>query len=123
MYKRQSEGWPTIRVSPERLTQVFVNLLLNAADAMEQKGTLRVSSERDDGRVRLVFADEGPGVPRASRRKIFDPFYTTKEPGKGTGLGLSICRSIVETYAGTLELHETPEGEAGARFSMSFPPG
>jgi len=123
VYENASEGWPTIRVSPERLTQVFVNLLLNAADAMEQKGTLRVSSERDDGRVRLVFADEGPGVPRASRRKIFDPFYTTKEPGKGTGLGLSICRSIVETYAGTLELHETPEGEAGARFSMSFPPG
>ncbi len=112
-----AEGGAEALISPERLTQVLVNLLLNAADAMGGKGTIRAACARLDGRVVLTIADEGPGVPAELRRKIFDPFFTTKEPGQGTGLGLSISRSIVESYGGTLELASS---ERGARFVLSL---
>jgi two-component system NtrC family sensor kinase len=106
-------------VSPGRLQQVFVNLLLNAADAMEGEGTVTVSCRREDRRVCLSFTDTGPGVPSELRRKIFDPFFTTKPPGQGTGLGLAISRSILETFGGGLDLGSN--GGPGATFVVSLP--
>jgi signal transduction histidine kinase len=111
--------WPTVLVSQGRMTQVLVNLLLNAADAMDGKGQVSVTCERAAGRVRIAVSDQGPGIERELRRKVFDPFFTTKPPGQGTGLGLSISRAIVETYGGTLELD--PEVERGARFVIDLP--
>jgi C4-dicarboxylate-specific signal transduction histidine kinase len=111
--------WPTVMVSQGRMTQVLVNLLLNAADAMDGKGRVAVTCESAAGRVRIAVSDEGPGIERELRRKVFDPFFTTKPPGQGTGLGLSISRSIVESYGGTLELD--PDALRGARFVIDLP--
>jgi len=111
--------WPAVMVSQGRLTQVMVNLLLNAADAMGGKGRVAVTCESVAGRVRIAISDEGPGIERDLHRKVFDPFFTTKPPGQGTGLGLSISRAIVETYGGTLELD--PEAASGARFIIDLP--
>jgi signal transduction histidine kinase len=115
----QGSGWARVLVSPGRLQQVFVNLLLNAADAMAGEGTVTVTCHAAGDQVRLTFADSGPGVPPELRRKIFDPFFTTKPPGQGTGLGLAISRSIVESYGGTLEIEGTPP--PGASFVITLP--
>jgi two-component system NtrC family sensor kinase len=112
-------AWPRVLVSPGRLQQVFVNLLLNAADAMDGEGTVTVSCERGGQRVHLTFADSGPGVPAELRRKIFDPFFTTKPPGQGTGLGLAISRSIIESYGGALDVELA--ARAGAAFVIALP--
>lgn len=114
-------AWPPLLVAPDRLKQVFVNLLLNAADAMEGAGRVDVRAAPRAGHVRIEFADQGPGVASGLERRIFDPFFSTKEPGRGTGLGLPICRSIIESYGGTLELEPTPAGERGARFVVTLP--
>ena len=114
--------WPNMMVSPGRLRQVFVNLLLNAADAMEGHGTVTVTLTAEGDQVRVLMRDEGPGVSPDLERKIFDPFFTTKSPGQGTGLGLSISRSIVESYHGTLELAPaTPTPTPGATFLITLP--
>jgi signal transduction histidine kinase len=112
---------PDVLASPGRLTQVFVNLLLNAADAMNGAGAIDVSFAATDDRVAITVADAGPGIPVDLRRKVFDPFFTTKAPGHGTGLGLSISRSIVESYGGTLELAPVESHRAGAAFVISLP--
>ena len=115
----EGSSWPAVMVSQGRMTQVLVNLLLNAADAMDGKGQVAVTCESVAGRVRIAVGDEGPGIARELRRKVFDPFFTTKPPGQGTGLGLSISRSIVESYGGTLE--QDPEAARGARFVIDLP--
>jgi two-component system NtrC family sensor kinase len=98
------ESWPQVMVAPSRLVQVFVNLMLNAADAMAGKGTIGSRASRTAARSLLSVTDHGPGVAKENRRKIFDPFFTTKPVGQGTGLGLPVCRAIVESFGGTLEL-------------------
>jgi len=117
-----SSPWPAAFVSPERLAQVFVNVFINAADAMGQEGCIGVSvvPSAGDRTIRVCVADDGPGVPPDIHHKIFDPFFTTKEPGRGTGLGLPICRSILETAGGAIELGETPPGEKGARLLITL---
>jgi len=114
------DAWPNVLVAQSRLVQVFVNLMLNAADAMSGKGTLVVSCQQERGKVILAVADEGPGIPKENRRKVFDPFFTTKPVGQGTGLGLSVCRSIVESFGGSLELVPGVDG-AGAKFAITLP--
>lgn len=113
-------AWPLVLAAPGRLKQVLVNLLLNAADAMDGSGTIHASCSRGGGRLQVTIADEGPGVAEGLRRKIFDPFFTTKAPGKGTGLGLSISRAIVETDGGTLELATQPLPGVGAQFVVTW---
>jgi len=113
------DTWTRVVVSPGRLQQVFVNLLLNAADAMDGEGTVTVSCSAAERRVRISFTDSGPGVPSELRRKIFDPFFTTKPVGQGTGLGLAISRSILETFGGGLELGSN--GGPGATFVVTLP--
>jgi signal transduction histidine kinase len=116
----EGQAWPQVLVSPGRLTQVLVNLLLNAADAMAGKGTIVVACQEVERKVVLTVADEGSGVATENRRKIFDPFFTTKPVGHGTGLGLSVSRSIVESFGGTLELAPAVEGQ-GAKFVLALP--
>ncbi len=119
VYDEQPDQAPQVLVSPGRLQQVFVNLLLNAADAMDGQGTVTVSCVRADRLVRVTFTDSGPGVGTDMRRRIFDPFFTTKPPGQGTGLGLAISRSIVESYGGTLDIEAG--GGSGATFVVTLP--
>ena len=110
-------------VSPQRLTQVLLNLLLNAGAALasQREGTIVIRAQKDGPTARIEVEDDGPGVPAELVERIFDPFVTTKDVGAGTGLGLSVCRGIVEGSSGTLRL-DTTYAE-GARFIVTFPLG
>lgn len=105
-------------ISPQRLTQVLLNLLLNAG-AVDPKHVVVRAKADGDARVRIEVEDDGPGVPADMREKIFDPFVTTKEVGAGTGLGLSVCRGIVEAAKG--RIYVDPTYDAGARFVVELP--
>ena len=112
---------PQIFGDPGELQQVFTNLLLNAADAMNGLGRITITScaapERDG--VIITFADTGSGIPAELRDKIFEPFFTTKPPGKGTGLGLSIVYGVIQRHGGTIEV-ESPHG-GGTEFIIRLP--
>lgn len=114
---------PVAAMSAKKLTQIVLNLALNAADAIRGAGRaggrITLSCRRVDGVVEIAVADDGPGVPEELREKIFDPFVTTKEVGRGTGLGLAVCRSLVEAARGTLRLDTSTE--TGARFVVTLP--
>ena len=120
---------PYIMAEHNRLEQVFINLVTNAIDAMDEKGKLRgtdpwervltIRSYVEHGRVTAVVSDTGTGIPEEMRHKIFEPFFTTKEVGKGTGLGISISYGIVKDYDGTIDVDSTP-GE-GTTFTLTFP--
>jgi signal transduction histidine kinase len=107
------------------LQQVFLNIIMNAADALAAgKGEegikqLKIRSDKIEGSIELRFSDNGPGIPDKELLRIFDPFYTTKDPGKGTGLGLSVCYRIVEGMGGAIRA-ESKSGE-GATIIVSLP--
>ncbi len=106
---------------PDQLTQVVINLVLNAAQAIDAKdGQIRVASEQTGDGVRIIVEDDGPGVPENIRGRIFEPFFTTKGVGKGTGIGLAMCHRIVTAHKGTIEI-KTAKGSSGARFVVSLP--
>ena len=95
---------PKMAISQDHLLQVLLNLLFNAADAMEEGGVLTVRAQRRDGKVSVRVEDTGCGIAEEDIEKVFDPFYTTKPPGKGTGLGLWVSYSLVQEAGGVLEL-------------------
>lgn len=106
-----------VRGDAGRLEQVLLNLLLNAATAMQGRGRLSIAARRGaDGSLLLSIADDGPGIPPQDLGRIFDPFFTT---GSGTGLGLSIAFGILQAHGGTLTARNQPEG--GAEFTLRFP--
>lgn len=100
-----------------QLSQVFVNLILNAVDAMPEGGTLTIRSAEDDGDVRVEFEDSGAGIPEENLKRVFDPFYTTKD--KGTGLGLSVSYGIIKRFGGEISVQNVPP--KGARFTVTIP--
>jgi len=106
--------------NPIQLEQIFINLLTNARDALEDapRRRVRISSTREGEKIKIVVADTGPGIPEQIQQRIFDPFFTTKEVGGGTGLGLSITYSIVKEHGGDISLVPSPEG---ATFEVEFP--
>jgi len=112
-----------IDCDPDQLQQVFVNLGINALDAMRATGGIlsvaaRVEPDNGASRVTLIFEDTGPGIPEAYRERIFDPFFTTKEPGQGTGMGLAVCQTIVQSHDGKIAFESS---STGTRFLVSFP--
>jgi C4-dicarboxylate-specific signal transduction histidine kinase len=111
----------TVVGNPIQLEQVFINLLTNARDALEnaRRKVIRISSSRDDERIRIAFSDTGPGIPADIQQRIFDPFFTTKEVGAGTGLGLSITYSILKEYGGEISVASRPG--KGAKFVIELP--
>ena len=113
------EGLPTVALSAEQLVQLVLNLLLNAVDALDGGGRVRVTAVPSGGGVQLVVEDNGPGVAVAVRDRLFEPFVTTKEVGKGTGLGLAVCRGLVEAVGGSIVLDAAFAG--GARFVVELP--
>lgn len=105
-----------------QLMQVFLNLILNAEQAIREvrdKGTLRIRQGRNQNSVWMSFHDDGAGIPKENLHSIFDPFYTTKRPGRGTGLGLSICKSVMKEHNGSVEAANAPDG--GAVFTVTLP--
>jgi signal transduction histidine kinase len=112
---------PRVTGNPRNLEQVFLNLFLNAMEAMPDGGTLKITATRADGFVRVVVQDTGSGIAPEHLDKIFEPFFTTKEAGEGTGLGLSVSYSIVEKHGGRLEV-ESQLGR-GTTFTVALPAG
>ncbi len=110
---------PQILAEPEPLGQVVGNILVNAADAITDKGTITVSTAMQDGMVSLTIADTGRGIPAGDLQRIFNPFFTTKGGGRGTGLGLSIAASIVKYLGGTIKVNSIPG--AGSSFTVLLP--
>ena len=136
---RDSQPVPKVMANEVRLTQVMLNLLINAAQAIDEKASKAVAEGRDKdkrygrddneirvrtstdafGRARIEISDTGPGIPTELRERLFDPFFTTKPVGQGTGLGLSTCQGVVHSLGGTIEVDSTP-GE-GATFIVTLP--
>lgn len=108
-----------LKAFPSLLTQVFVNLLTNSAQAIEGPGKVKVTARlTSKDRVRIEVEDTGPGISKEHLPKVFEPFFTTKEPGRGTGLGLAICLGVVEKHGGTIEALKR---RRGACFVIELP--
>lgn len=103
----------------DQLRQIFVNLMLNAAQAMGGQGMLTLELGEEEGKARVALSDAGPGISAQLRERIFEPFFSTKPRGEGTGLGLSVCRKLVEEHGGKIWVEEVYGG--GARFQIQFP--
>jgi PAS domain S-box-containing protein len=119
-----AQDLPKVMGDKNRIEQIFLNLVTNARDAMEEKALdeikeLTITTYEKDGRVIAQVSDTGRGMPEQLREKIFEPFFTTKEVGKGTGLGLSITYGIVKDFKGEIEVESTLE--EGTTFKVSFP--
>ncbi|MFO7602046.1 MAG: ATP-binding protein [Candidatus Desulfacyla sp.] len=117
-----------VRAVPTQLKQVFLNIIINAADAMsdadisgrvDSPKVLEIETVNKDGFIQVIFTDTGAGIPPEAQGRIFDPFFTTKEPGKGTGLGLSVCYTIMEGLKGAIRV-ESPAGR-GTRVVVEIP--
>jgi signal transduction histidine kinase len=110
---------PPIECYPGQLNQVFMNILSNAIDAIEDKGNITITTSSANGFIRISIKDSGKGIPEPLRAKIFDPFFTIKEVGKGTGLGLSISHGIIEKHKGSIRV-KSVIGK-GSEFIISLP--
>jgi PAS domain S-box-containing protein len=120
--KRLATNLPEIMVDHFQMQQVFLNIIVNAEAAMLEahgKGKLVITTERVNSVIKVTFADDGPGIPKENMKRIFSPFFTTKEVGKGTGLGLSICHGIVSEHGG--RIYAESEFGHGATFVVELP--
>jgi signal transduction histidine kinase len=110
---------PRVRCFPAQLNQVFMNLVMNACDAIDGRGRIRIRTRRAVEGVCLEFEDDGPGITADIRGRIFEPFFTTKPVGRGTGLGLSISHGIVERHGG--KMHVECPASGGTVFRVELP--
>jgi len=110
---------PSVLGSNNRLQQVFLNLFMNARDAMPSGGMVEVRTASHNGSVEVEITDTGSGISREHLQRIFDPFFTTKSSGRGTGLGLSVSYGIIKEHAGKIEVRSTPG--KGTSFHLEFP--
>ena len=117
--KQLGNTLPAVRGSANKLQQVFLNLFLNARDAMPGGGMLEVRTAANNGSVEVEVVDTGAGIPREHIHRIFDPFFTTKASGRGTGLGLSVSYGIIKEHAGKIDVRSTPG--KGTSFHVEFP--
>ena len=117
--KNYAPDAPKIEAYGGQLNQVFMNILDNAQDAIEDTGTLTINVDRVDENVKIEFIDTGKGIPEENLKKVFDPFFTTKAVGKGTGLGMSISYRVIKDHNGTIEV-ESKVG-VGTKFTIVLP--
>jgi len=116
---KEYRATPEVECVPSQLGQVFVNLLVNAAQAIEEHGTITVRTGESDGWAEVVVEDTGKGIPEENLTRLFDPFFTTKPVGQGTGLGLSVSYGIIQKHNGRIEVQSTPG--KGTRFTIRLP--
>ncbi len=117
--QRFAPGVPLVRLDPEQIRRVIINLVDNAIEAMERRGQIVVETQLDAANsvVRVIVADDGPGIPAGEREKLFLPYYSTKR--RGSGLGLAIVRRIIAEHGGSIEVGDnTPRG---TRFTIELP--
>ena len=119
--ERDYAALPPVRCVPQELMQVFLNLVLNAAQALGRGGSIRLRTAVREADVQVEVEDDGPGLPDGDPARLFDPFFTTKPAGEGTGLGLAISRQIVVKHAGEIGARSGPRG--GALFWLKLPVG
>jgi signal transduction histidine kinase len=112
---------PEIRCTPHELKQVFLNLLVNAAQAVQEGGRVQVATLRGRDHVAVVVEDDGCGIEPENLDRIFDPFFTTKPVGEGTGLGLGLAYQIVQSHGGAIHVRSEPG--RGTRFLVKLPFG
>lgn len=123
--EKHFEGHPKAAVVPGQIEQIFLNLVINARQAMPQGGTLRIDvfSNPQTKMIEIKFADTGCGIPADKLRLVFEPFYTTKRPDEagsgGTGLGLAVCRQIIEQHHGRIRVESLPG--KGTIFTVKLP--
>jgi len=117
--ERRFEATAPVRCAPQELQQVFLNLVLNAAQAIAERGTIRIATERQDDQVVVHVDDDGCGISPEHLDRIFDPFFTTKAAGEGSGLGLGIAHGIVRSHGGEIRVESQPG--RGSRFSVHLP--
>ncbi len=117
--RAEAPSLPLVHADPDHMSQVLLNLLINALHAMPNGGTLRIGLEKGDGQVKLIVADTGHGMDKEHLSKIFIPFLTTKEVGKGTGLGLTVVHGIVQEHGGSIAVESEPG--RGTTFTISLP--
>ena len=110
---------PEVECFPSQLNQVFMNLLVNAAHAITDKGIITIRTGRQGEEVFIRIADTGKGIPEENLKRVFDPFFTTKPVGKGTGLGLSLSYGIMQKHNGRIEVQS--EVGKGATFTLWLP--
>ena len=108
-----------IECLPTKLNQVFMNILTNCIQAIEDKGEIFIQTASSDIWVKIIFKDTGTGMSPEVKAHIFEPFYTTKDVGKGTGLGLSITYGIIEQHHGNIDVISEPGN--GTEFIISLP--
>jgi len=118
--EKQYGNIPLVDCHPNRLNQVFMNLLVNAAQAIQGEGTITITTARKGDSVRISISDTGAGIPAENLSKVFDPGFTTKGVGVGTGLGLSICYKIIEEHQGKIDVES---GDKGTTFTITLPLG
>jgi two-component system, NtrC family, nitrogen regulation sensor histidine kinase NtrY len=117
--RHYGEGLPRVSVDPEQMRRVVLNLVDNAVEAMNRSGTICISTEHDKGNnlLRIVVADDGPGISPAERDKLFLPYYSTKQ--RGSGLGLAIVRRVVAEHGGAIDVADN--APRGTRFVIELP--
>ncbi len=116
---KEFSALPSILCYPQQLSQVFMNLIFNAVDAIGEHGTIAIKTYERDKNIFIEIADTGVGIPQENLSRLFEPFFTTKDPGKGTGLGLSIAREIIKKHAG--EINVTSKLGQGTTFIIRIP--
>ncbi len=112
-------GLPFISGNSDKLQQVFLNLFLNAKDAMPEGGRLRIITRAVNSHIEIEVSDTGIGIAPENLHRIYDPFFTTKGSGRGTGLGLAVSYGIIHEHAGKIDVESTPG--MGTRFRLELP--
>jgi signal transduction histidine kinase/CheY-like chemotaxis protein len=119
LVKNYDPALPPIMADPNQLQQVFINIMLNAYQAMPDGGTLHITTKQVGSELQVIFTDTGVGIPPENVQNIFDPFFTTKEVGEGTGLGLSVSYGIVKAHGGDIEVES--QVDKGTTFVIKLP--
>ncbi len=119
--KKFSPNLPKTMLDKAQIQQVFINIILNASESMNEKGKLTIATKvsKEDQSIEIEFTDTGCGIPEAYLEKLFEPFFTTKEVGRGTGLGLAISYGIVQKHNGTIQVESHPD--KGTTFTIKIP--